>query len=255
MTYEEALARLLQIAGDYNEIYNTRILNEAIARKELEQINMEVKKLVEDLSPSPDFLNITLDSCGYPMILSSRGNVTVYNCIYSIMGEDKEEAIRSYFERLLLAFLKNYIRTDRVTLEEITRTNSYVSLIYRSLTPELLETFSSTIQKWKDRRAEDDKDMKNFADYRVNVRAAMKDTAICWLREVEILPDMKLSIINLKTKTSEVRTVKKVSYTDGVRSISFKENSAIIKGDDRIEGVASWLLNNPEYSGLSKIYY
>ena len=255
MTYEEALARLLQIAGDYNEIYNTRILNEAIARKELEQINAEIKKLVEDLSPSPDFLNITLDSCGYPMFLSSRGNVTAYNWIYGIMGEDKEEAIRGYFERLLLAFLKSYIRTDRVTLEEITRTNSYVSLIYRSLTPELLETFSSTIQKWKDRRAEDDKDMKNFADYRVNVRAAMKDTAICWLREVEILPDMKLSIINLKTKTSEVRTVKKVSYTDGVRSISFKENSAIIKGDDRIEGVASWLLNNPEYSGLSKIYY
>lgn len=255
MTYEEALARLLQVAGDYNEAYNTRTLNNAIARKELEQINMEVKKLVEDLSPSPDFLNITLDSCGYPMFLSSRGNVTAYNWIYGIPGEDKEEAIRDYFERILLAFLKSYIRTDRVALEEITRTNSYVSLIYRSLTPELLETFSSAIQKWKDRRAEDDKDMKNFADYRVNVRAAMKDTAICWLREVEILPDMKLSIINLKTKTSEVRTVKKVSYTDGVRSISFKENSAIIKGDDRIEGVASWLLNNPEYSGLSKVYY
>ena len=147
MTYEEALARLLKIAGDYNEIYNTRALNEAIARKELEQINMEVKKLVEDLSPSPDFLNITLDSCGYPMFLSSRGNVTAYNWIYSIMGEDKEEAIRDYFERILLAFLKSYIRTDRVTLEEITRTNSYVSLIYRSLTPELLETFSSAIQK------------------------------------------------------------------------------------------------------------
>lgn len=255
MTYEEALARLLKIAGDYNEIYNTRALNEAIARKELEQINMEVKKLVEDLSPSPDFLNITLDSCGYPMFLSSRGNVTAYNWIYSIMGEDKEEAIRDYFERILLAFLKSYIRTDRVTLEEITRTNSYVSLIYRSLTPELLETFSSTIQKWKDRRAEDDKDMKNFADYSVNVRAAMADVAICWLKEVEILPDMKLSIVNLKTRVSEVRTVKRVSYTDGVRAISFKENSSIIKGDDRIESVASWLMNNPEYSGLSKLYY
>lgn len=255
MTYEEALARLLQIAGDYNEVYNTRVLNEAIARKELEQINVEVKKLVEDLSPSPDFLNITLDSCGYPMFLSSRGNVTAYNWIYSIMGEDMEEAIRGYFERLLLAFLKSYIRTDRVTLEEITRTNSYVSLIYRSLTPELLETFSSTIQKWKDRRAEDDKDMKNFADYRVNVRAAMADTAICWLKEVEILPDMKLSIVNLKTRVNEVRTVKRVSYTGGVRTISFKENSSIIKGDDRIESVASWLMNNPEYSDLSKIYY
>ena len=114
MTYEEALARLLQIAGDYNEVYNTRALNEAIARKELEQINVEIKKLVEDLSPSPDFLNITLDSCGYPMILSSRGNITFYNWIYGIMGEDKEEAIRSYFERLLLAFLKNYAITDLV---------------------------------------------------------------------------------------------------------------------------------------------
>ena len=255
MTYEEALARLLQIAGDYNEVYNTRALNEAIARKELEQINVEIKKLVEDLSPSPNFLNITLDSCGYPMILSSRGNTTFYNWIYGIMGEDKEEAIRSYFERLLLAFLKNYIRTDRVTLEEITRANSYVSLIYRSLTPELLETFSSAIQKWKDRRAEDDRDMKNFTDYRVNVCAAMKDAAICWLREVEILPDMKLSIVNLKTRVSEVRTVKRVSYTGDVRTISFKENSSIIKGDDRIESVASWLMNNPEYSGLSKLYY
>ena len=107
MTYEEALARLLKIAGNYNEVYNTRALNEAIARKELEQINVEIKKLVEDLSPSPNFLNITLDSCGYPMILSSRGNITFYNWIYGIMGEDKEEAIRGYFERLLLVFLKN----------------------------------------------------------------------------------------------------------------------------------------------------
>lgn len=255
MTYEEALTRLLQVAGDYSEVYNTRILNNAIARKDFEQIHKEVKKLVEELSPSPDFLKITLDSCGYPDILSPRDCVTVYNSIYSVQGESKEEAVRGYFERVLLTFLRNYARTDRMTLEELTRVNSYVSLIYRSLTPELLETFSSAIQKRRDRQAEEDKDVNNFADYRTSVRAAMKDTAICWLREVEILPDMKLSIINLKTKTSEVRTVKRVSYTDGVRSISFKENSSIIKGDDRIEGVASWLLNNPEYSGLSKIYY
>lgn len=255
MTYEEALARLLQVAGNYNEVYNTRALNGAIARKDLEQIHKEVKKLIEDLSPSPNFLNITLDLCGYPMVLSSRGNVTVYNSIYSIQGEDKEEAIQGYFERLLLSFLKNYIRTDCLTLEELIRTNSYVSLIYRSFTPELLETFSSTIQKWKDRKAEDDKDMRNFAAYRNDVRAAVEDVAVCWLKEVEILPDMKLSIINLKTRTSEVRTVKRVSYVDDVRSISFKENSSIIKGDDRIKGVDSWLINNPEYSDLSKIYY
>ena len=66
---------------------------------------------------------------------------------------------------------------------------------------------------------------------------------------------MKLSIVNLRTRVSEVRTVKRVSYTDDVRTISFKENSSIIKGDDRIESVASWLMNNPEYSDLSKIYY
>ena len=59
----------------------------------------------------------------------------------------------------------------------------------------------------------------------------------------------------MKTRVNEVRTVKRVSYTDGVRAISFKENSSIIKGDDRIESVASWLMNNPEYSDLSKLYY
>lgn len=255
MTYEEALNRLLQVAGDYKATYNARAINEALARREVEQIHKEAKKLVEGLSPSPSFLSITLDPSGHLIISSSYETTTTYNSIYNIQGKDKEEAARSYFEKSFFIFLRNCVRLDRITLEDLTRVNSYVSLIYRSLTSELLETFTSIIQKRRDKQVEEDKDMRNFADYRTSVRAAMSDMAVCWLREVEIVPGMKLIIRNLKTGTCEDRTVKKVGYSNGVRVLSFKESSSVVRGDERIVSVGSWLANNPEYSGLAKIYY
>lgn len=255
MTYEEALNRLLQVAGDYNSIYNARVVGEALARKELEQANDEVKSLIEEISPSPQLLNITLNSSGYTVISVSQISSTFYKWIYGVSrGSNMEKEIKLYLESILLGFLRNCANMGNNTLDDLIRINSCVSLAYRNITPELIGKIAAAVRKWHVKKAEADEDRNNFNNYRASVHAAINDVSICWLREVEIIPGMKLSIRNLKTHTSEDRTVKKVSYSNGVRVLAFKENSSVIKGDDRIISVRSWLLNNPEYSDLAKIY-
>lgn len=256
MTYKEALNELLQVAGDYKATYNAHVVNETLTRKELEQINSEIGKLLEELSPAPQFLKITLDSSGYITISALQVSNTFYNWLYGLRGSDNiEKAIRDYLEKLLLKFLRDCATTYTNTLGDLIRINSYISFAYRNLTPELIGKIATAIQKWCVRKAAADVDMNNFGDYCINVRAAMNDAAVCWLREVEIAPGMKLDIMNLKTRTTETRTVKRVSYSDGVRVLSFEESSSIVKGDERIVSVKSWLLNNPEHSDLAKIYY
>ena len=256
MTYEEALNKLLQVAGDYKAAYNARAVSEALAQKELEQMHKEVKKLVEEISPSSQFLSITLDPSGYPIVSALQTCTTFYSWIYGVQGSNNvEETVKDFLEKTLLKFLRECANTYSNTLDDLIRVNSYISLAYRNLTPEVIGKLATAIQRWHDRKVESDTDMSNFGKYCVNVRAAMNDMAVCWLREVEIVPGMKLIIKNLKTGTCEDRTVKKVGYSNGVRVLSFEESSSIVRGDERIVSVGSWFANNPEYSDLAKIYY
>lgn len=58
MTYEEAVANVLEVAGDYKKTSSAHDIEVAICKKDILQSKDEIKSIVEKLSLSPESIQL-----------------------------------------------------------------------------------------------------------------------------------------------------------------------------------------------------
>ena len=255
MTYEEAVADVLKVAGDYKKISSEHDIEVAICNKDISQLRDDIKSVIEKLSLSPESIQLEVKSERISVHALGLENIT-YGSIYDtgrLMNAKTE--FPKYVERALKGFLREYALATSLEIGDIQRFCGYARLIMSSITPETTGTLSEAGIKLDKAKNTLLTTTNNYINYCTNLKRAMSRAANYWLMSLSVTSGMRLSIKDLRSsdKESDVRTVKRVRNQDGEVVMAFEGTASIVRGTSRIDALESWLINNPQFQEMAKV--
>lgn len=255
MTYEEAVADVLKVAGDYKKISSTHDIEVAICKKDISQLRDDIKNVIEKLSISPESIQLEVKSERISVHALGLENIT-YGSIYDtgrLMNAKTE--FPKYVERALRGFLREYALATSLEMGDIQRFCGYARLVMSSITPEVIGTLSEAGYKLDKAKNELLTMTNKYINYCADLKKAMTRAANYWLPSLSITSGMRLSIKDLRSsdKESDVRTVKRVRNQDGEVVIAFEGTASIVRGTSRIDALETWLINNPQFLEMAKV--
>ena len=255
MTYEEAVADVLKVAGDYKKISSEHDIRVAICNKDISQLRDDIKNVIEKLSISPESIQLEVKSERISVHALGLENIT-YGSIYDtgrLMNAKTE--FPKYVERALKGFIREYALATSLEIGDIQRFCGYARLIMSSITPETTGALSEAGIKLDRAKNTLLTTTNNYINYCTNLKKAMNRAANYWLLSLSITSGMRLSIKDLRSsdKESDVRTVKRVRNQDGEVVMAFEGTASIVRGTSRIDALESWLINNPQFQEMAGV--
>ena len=255
MTYEEAVADVLKVAGDYKKISSEHDIRVAICNKDISQLRDGIKNVIEKLSISPESIQLEVKSERISVHALGLENIT-YGSIYDtgrLMNAKTE--FPKYVERALKGFIREYALATSLEIGDIQRFCGYARLVMSSITPEVIGTLSEAGYKLDKAKNELLTMTNKYINYCADLKKAMNRAANYWLLSLSITSGMRLSIRDLRSsdKESDVRTVKRVRNQDGEVVMAFEGTASIVRGTSRIDALESWLINNPQFLEIAKV--
>ena len=255
MTYEEAVANVLEVAGDYKKTSSTHDIEIAICKKDISQSKDEIKDIVEKLSISPESIQLIVND--ERLLVRAFGIETgTYRSLYELVkSKNISTDFPEYVEQALRYFIRDSSYRESLELGDLQRFCGYARLIMSSVTPEVISAISTAGGKLDEAKTTLLAETKKYADYCAALKKAMSRAASYWLMSLSITSGMRLSIKDLRssTKESEVRTVKRVRNQDGEVVLAFEGTASIVKGMSRIDALETWLINNPQFQEMAKV--
>ena len=255
MTYEEAIAELLRVAGDYKNVSNAHDIEEAICKRNTTRLKDEVDKVVAELTLAPETVKIYVEH-GVFIVEAFGLKSKTWDTIYDVdLLDSTRRSFTGYLDKAFKDFLNKCLYSSSITMKDIQRFCSHANLILNSVTPEVIDSLSKLGKELRQVDKDLSDETENYNKYCSNLKKAMYNAAELWLDETSIEPDMKLSIRDLRVVDgkTDVRTVKRAKTSNGEFSISFKETSTVVKDNARIDVLESWLINNPQFLEMSKV--
>ena len=255
MTYEEAVADVLKVAGDYKKISSTHDIELAICKKDISQLQDEIKNVIEKLSIPPESIQIKVQNERISVQAFGLENIT-YGSVYDtgrLMNAKTE--FPKHVDRALRDFIREYVLKPSLEIGDIQRFCGYARLIMSSITPETTGALSEAGIKLDKAKNALLTATNNYINYCANLKKAMSRAANYWLSSLSITSGMRLSIKDLRSldKESDVRTVKRVRNQDGEVVMAFEGTASIVRGTSRIDALESWLINNPQFLEIAKV--
>ena len=255
MTYEEAVADVLKVAGDYKKINSTHDIEVAICKKDISQLRDEVKNVIEKLSISPESIQIKVQNERITVQAFGLENIA-YGLVYDtgrLMNAKTE--FPKHVERALRDFIREYALKSSLEIGDIQRFCGYARLIMSSITPEITGTLSEVGYKLDNAKNALLTMTDKYINYCAALKSSMTRAANYWLPSLSITSGMRLSIRDLRSsgKESDVRTVKRVRNQDGEVVMAFEGTASIVRGTSRIDALESWLINNPQFLEIIKV--
>ena len=255
MTYEEAVANVLEVAGDYKKASSTHDIEVAICKKDISQLRDEIKDIVEKLSISPESIQLIVKD---ERILVKAFDIEIgtYKPLYELAkSKNVNTDFPKYVEQALRYFIRESSYREGLEIGDIQRFCGYARLVMSSITPEVIGAVSTAGNKLDKAKTALLAETKRYGDYCAALKRAMSRAANYWLLSLSITSGMKLSIIDLRSseKKTEVRTVKRVRNQDGEVVLAFEGTASIVKGMSRIDALESWLINNPQFQEMANI--
>ena len=255
MTYEEAVADVLKVAGDYKKINSTHDIEVAICKKEISQLRDDIKNIVEKLSISPESIQLNVkDERIYVKAFGLEEDT--WGSLYDTARlKNASTEFPNYVDRALRRFIKEYAIDSRLEIGDIQRFCGYARLIMSSITSETITALSEAGDKLDKAKSALFTMTDNYSKYCVDLKAAMNRAAQRWLPLIAVKPGMRLSIKDLRSseRESDVRTVKRVRNQDGEVVMAFEGTASIVRGTSRIDALESWLINNPQFLEIAKV--
>ena len=255
MTYEEAVANLLEVAGDYTSITNLHNIEEIVHKRTVAQLEEEINNTVIGFSLTSNVIKLSVDEGSLIVEAFDRksrtrglfydtGTLTLTN-----------EAFIDYLDEAFRSYLNKYVYYSNMKIKDTQRFCNHANLILNSITPETVENLNRLGKELKKVSKASTDEVEKYSKYSSSLRKAIRNTANLWLDEASIEPNMRLSIKDLRVieGKASIRTVKKARVSNGELSITFNETKTAIKGKSRIDALESWLLNNPQFLEMSKV--
>ena len=256
MTYEEAVANVLKVAGDYKKISSTHDIEVAIHKKDISQAKDEIKNVIEKLSISPESIQLKVQSSERISVQAFGLENLTYGSVYDTgrLINAKTE-FPKHVDRALRDFIREYALKSSLEIGDIQRFCGYARLIMSSITPETTGALSEAGIKLDKAKNALLTATNNYANYCTELKRVMSRAASYWLMSLSITSGMRLSIKDLRSsdKESDVRTVKRVRNQDGEVVMAFEGTASIVRGTSRINALESWLINNPQFQEMAKV--
>ena len=253
MTYKEAIAELLRVAGDYKNVSNAHDIEEAICKRNTARLKDEVDKVVAELTLAPETMKLYVEH-GVFIVEAFGLKSKTWDIIYDVdLLDSTRRSFLGYLDKAFKDFLNKYIYSSSITMKDVQRFCSHANLILNSVTSEVIDNLSRLGKELRKVDKALSNETESYNKYCSDLKKAMYNAAELWLAETSIEPDMKLSIRDLRDGKTDVRTVKRAKTSNGEFSISFKETSTVVKGNARIDVLESWLINNPQFLEMSKV--
>lgn len=255
MTYEEALAKVLEVAGDYTNTRSTHDIEMTLYAQEATQLKSEIDDTIKSLSLSPESVQLSVDK-GELVIEAFGKTMRTWSSIY---GTSFLRNATTEFPRFVDRAFRNFIRDGALQMNlpvrDIQRFCGYTILVMNSITKELTNNLTRIGNRLKEVDEESAREKAKYANYCTSLERVMRTAADYWQATTTIKPGMRLSIVDLRSdaKGSEVRRVKRVRVSDGELVIAFDNTSSIVRGKARINVFESWLLNNAKFLEIAKV--
>ena len=255
MTYEEAVANLLEVAGDYTSITNLHNIEEIVHKRTVAQLEEEINNTVIGFSLTSNVIKLSVDEGS--LIVEAFDRKSRTRGLFYDTGTLTltKEAFIDYLDEAFRSYLNKYVYYSNMKIKDTQRFCNHANLILNSITPETVENLNRLGKELKKVSKASTDEVEKYSKYSSSLRKAIRNTANLWLDEASIEPNMRLSIKDLRVikGAASIRTVTKARGSNGELSITFNETKTAIKGKSRIDALESWLLNNPQFLEMSKV--
>ena len=255
MTYEEAVANVLEVAGDYKKASSAHDIEIAICKKDISQSKDEIKDIVEKLSLSPESIQLIVKDEKL-FVKAFDIEIGTYRPLYDLVRlKNVNTDFPEYVEQALRYFIRDSSYRESLEIGDLQRFCGYARLVMSSITPEVIGAVSTAGDKLDKAKNALLAETKKYGDYCTALKRAMSRAANYWLLSLSITSGMRLSIIDLRSseKKTEVRTVKRVRNQDGEVVLAFEGTASIVKGMSRIDALETWLINNPQFQEMANV--
>ena len=256
MTYEERVARIIELAGDYNKIIADFSLEKALYSSIRSTADESLRQLLESLSLGD--LHISIDNKGHLTV--TKDGWGAEECLYKYSffsyrhpNGDAEEILKDALGELLLRLISNIAKSGNYSVFDVARLTGYASLIMVNVDTDAAKAVKKIFDDYKQANERyKEKDIQHKA-YLSAISQELYPLAQEWYKEKAVLaPGMKIGITNLKTGEVTVRTIRKFKKTGDSLSIAFNESSSVVTDSSRIHIELTWYLNNGECSDIAK---
>ena len=256
MSYDEAVAKLLKAAGDYNATVASFNLETAMCAERRKTAREKMKQAIESLSlgsvhltlDETDSLSATVDGWDFRRsYIRSLHDIIRYR-------ELATEEFKKHVEQLLVATLTYASDIRILTLESVSKFTGYARLLLTNVDDDTVKTIRESYDTYLTAGMDYKSKSSSFLGYYNCVSILLGKLSREWLKEKLVYtPGMKIGVTNLKTGKLVVRTIKRCNITDESFSITCSESSSIITDPSRINKELTWYLNADEYTDIAKV--
>lgn len=256
MSYDKAVANLLEAAGDYNATVASFNLETAMCAERRKTAREKMKQAIESLSlgsihltlDETDSLSATVDGWDFRR--------SYINSLHNII-RDRElstEDFKKHVEQLLVATLTYASDIRILTLESVSKFTGYARLLLTNVDDDTVKIVKESYNTYLTAGMEYKSKSSSFLGYYNYVSILLGKLSREWFKEKLVYtPGMKIGVTNLRTGKSVVRTIKRCNITDESFSITLNGSSSVITDPARIDKDLTWYLNTDEYSDIAKV--
>ena len=256
MSYDKAVANLLEAAGDYNATVASFSLETTMYAGMRKTAREKMKQAIESLSlgsihltlDETDSLSATVDGWDFKKRYTSS--------LHNIIRDRKlaTEEFKKHVEQLLVATLSNALYIRILTLESISKFTGYARLLLTNVDDDTVKIIRESYDTYLTAGMEYKSKSSSFLGYYNYISILLGKLSREWLKEkVVYTPGMKIGVTNLRTGKSVVRTIKRCSITDESFSITLNGSSSVITDPARINKELTWYFNADEYTDIAKV--
>ena len=257
MTYDKAVANLLEAAGDYKTTVANHNLEIAMHIGMRKTAREKMRQAIESLSlgnihltlDETDSLSVTVDGWDF------RDNC-VKDSFHKLMRDEKPttEEFKKLIEHLLVDILSYASDMHALNIENTLRFAGYAKLLLMNIDDDIVKTIGESYITYIMSGSECRIKNSNFQGYYNYVSISLGKLSRAWCKEKLVFtPGMKIGVTNLRTGKSVVRTIKRCKTTDGNFSIALNGSSSVITDPARIDVYITWYLNTDEYSDIARV--
>lgn len=256
MSYDKAVANLLEAAGDYNATVASFSLETAMYAGMRKTAREKMKQAIESLSlgsihltlDETDSLSATVDGWDFKKRYTSS--------LHNIIRDRKlaTEEFKKHVEQLLVATLSNALYIRVLTLESVSKFTGYARLLLTNIDDDTVKIIRESYDTYLTAGMEYKSKSSSFLGYYNYISILLGKLSREWLKEkVVYTPGMKIGVTNLRTGKSVVRTIKRCNVTDESFSITLNGSSSVITDPARINKELTWYFNADEYIDIAKV--
>lgn len=256
MSYEKAIARVLEAAGDYKTIIANHNLEATLYTQICKTSREKVKQAVEALSLGNIHLSVNGVNCLYVTVDDWNVSKSLCSSIDSIFSPTKAPIVESFkksVEELLIATLAFAANAHIDDIESVPRFVGYARLILLSINDDTVRTIAEPLDTYATANNDYRTKLASFTEYSNAVSLALGNLAHTWYREEAVfVPGMKMGVYDFRTNSGVVRTITSYNKTNGRFAVTFTDSSSIFTDPTRLSVEMTWLLNAKDCGDIAR---